>query len=133
MGNDTEVKVNKYLFALVLEILFFKFYFRSHLSLCHASNRADIHVQHTHITLLCCKMILESAIKGKCSSTKSSRASYQNFCQNVQELLTLQITVQLCEVMCQSSVFSWVKLRSKVLVLSKPVAKCPLPEVGTWF
>lgn len=47
MRNHAEVKVNKYLFALVLEILFFKSYFRSHLSLCHASNGAAIYVLHT--------------------------------------------------------------------------------------
>lgn len=43
-----EAKVNKYLSALVLEILSLQSCFRSHLFLCHASNGAAIYVLHTH-------------------------------------------------------------------------------------
>lgn len=58
----------------MLEILFFKSYFRSNLSLCF---KGGCHLCPAQS--LWCKITLNSAIKGKhnCSSTKSSWAGYQ--------------------------------------------------------
>lgn len=121
MRNHAEVKVNKYLFALVLEILLFKSYFRSHLSLCRASNRAAIYALHTH-RVPGVKLYWKVQWRGNVTATvpKAAELVISNFCQDVQELLTLQRAVQLCAVTWHSTLFSWHlgKLWSEVLVLA---------------
>lgn len=73
-----EAKVNKYLSALVLEILSCSLVL-DHIFSCAMLQTGLPSMSYTHTQSLWCKIILESAIKGKCNcnSTKSSRASYQ--------------------------------------------------------
>lgn len=106
MRNHAEVKVNKYLFTLVLEILFFKSYFRSHLSPCHASNRAAISALHTH-RVSGAKLYWKVQWKGNVTATvpKAAGLVTSNFCQVVPELLTLQRAVSSVQ-WCGSPLFS---------------------------